>query len=95
MNQLVNVLILFISLGLKAHSLHGRATVYGFESVSLGPNSTNLPKGFNVSDELSRLNHQLTSHGHRVSMPLIALDWRFLWIIQTEVLELRRLRSSS
>jgi hypothetical protein len=74
MNRLVNTLVLFLSLGLKAHSLHGRVMVYGFDSVSSRLYSTNLPKGFKVSDELSRLNHQPTSHGHHVSMPLIARD---------------------
>lgn len=77
MNRLVNTLILFMSLGLKVHSLHDRGMIYGFENVSPGLYGTTVSKGFKVSDEPSRLNHQPTSHGHRVSMHLIALGWKF------------------
>jgi hypothetical protein len=95
MNRLVNALILFMSLGLKAHSLHDRGMAYVFDNVSPGLYGTTLPKGFKLSDEPSRLNHQPTLHGFHVSIPLIALDWKFLWIIQTEVLARRRLPLSS
>jgi hypothetical protein len=44
MSRLVNALILFMSLGSKAHSLHDRGMVYGFDNVSLGAYGTILPK---------------------------------------------------
>ncbi|PYH86437.1 alpha/beta-hydrolase [Aspergillus uvarum CBS 121591] len=45
MNILANALILFMSLGLKAHSLHDRPMVYGFDNVSprFYPNLTWTP----------------------------------------------------
>ena len=34
MNRLVNALILFMSLGFRAHGLHDRGMIYGFDKVS-------------------------------------------------------------
>jgi hypothetical protein len=44
MNRLVNTFILFISLGFKAHGLHDRGMVYGFDNVSPVPYGTTSPK---------------------------------------------------
>ncbi|KAB8217933.1 hypothetical protein BDV33DRAFT_232454 [Aspergillus novoparasiticus] len=43
MNRLVNPLILFMSLGLKAHSLHDRGMVYGFDNIEPSTNLTWTP----------------------------------------------------
>ncbi|QMW33351.1 hypothetical protein G4B84_008782, partial [Aspergillus flavus NRRL3357] len=43
MNRLVNPLILFMSLGLKAHSLHDRGMVYGFDNIEPSANLTWTP----------------------------------------------------
>lgn len=90
MQRLASALILFTSLGCKADSSHDPGMVYGFENVSLGLCRTTSSKVFKLSDEPSRLNHQPTSRGHHVSMTLHALDWKFLWIIQTKVLARRQ-----
>jgi hypothetical protein len=48
MNRLVSAIILFMSLGLKAHSLHDRGMVYRFDNVSPAIYGTTLPKGFKL-----------------------------------------------
>ncbi|KAE8388183.1 hypothetical protein BDV23DRAFT_174124 [Aspergillus alliaceus] len=51
MNRLVNALILFMSLGLKAHSLHDRGMAYGFDNIEPSANLTWTPcfDAFNCS----------------------------------------------
>ncbi|KAI9035598.1 uncharacterized protein KD926_003202 [Aspergillus affinis] len=51
MNRLVNTAILFMSLGLKAHSLHDRDMVYGFDTIEPSANLTWTPcfDAFNCS----------------------------------------------
>ncbi|KAE8414634.1 hypothetical protein BDV36DRAFT_311737 [Aspergillus pseudocaelatus] len=43
MNRLVNTLMFFMSLGLKAHSLHDRGMVYGFDNIVPSANLTWTP----------------------------------------------------
>ncbi|RAH78804.1 hypothetical protein BO86DRAFT_412102 [Aspergillus japonicus CBS 114.51] len=43
MNRLANALILFMSLGLKAHSLHDQPMVYGFDNIEPSANLTWAP----------------------------------------------------
>lgn len=90
MTRFVNALTLLLSLGCKAESLHDSGMVYGFGNVSLNLYRTMACKAFRLSNKPPRLNHQLTSRGHRVSMTSPALDWRFLWIIQTEAVARRQ-----
>jgi hypothetical protein len=86
MDRIAYVLILLVSFGLKVHSLNKRGMVYGFDKVSLGHYGNTFPEVFKILNVAYRLNRQPTSHGHHALMPLIALDWKFLWIIQTEAL---------
>lgn len=85
MNRLVNVLILFTSLGCKANCSPDPGMAYGFDNVSLGFCLITSSKAFKLFDDSSRLYHRPISRGHHVSMILRALNCKFRWITQTKV----------